>query len=317
MSNMGKGGEGTSSQEAPLHGMERVKYLLLSGLFAFVGVIPFRLLYLLSDLMAFLLDDVIRYRRKVVEGNLRSCLPELPEDDLKRTRKRFYRFLGDYFLETAKMGSMSEAEIRRRMRFENIDAISERLRRGENVSLLLGHYCNWEWVSSLPLHFPPEAACGQIYHRLHSAAADRLFLKVRGHFGATSIAMADTLRVRVGWKREGKASVVGYIADQAPKVHSAAHWMDFLHHDTAVFTGPERISQKLRCSVFYLDMEQVKRGYYVGRFVELTRDASQEAPMKVTEAYFRMLEQTIEARPPFWLWSHKRWKRSRADYARK
>lgn len=293
---------------------ERIQYFLLTALFRLMGLLPFRALYLLSDLLAFLADDLLRYRRVVVEQNLRSSLPGRSEEELRAIRRKFYRFLTDYFLETAKMGSMSEAQIKRRMVFENLEEVSGRLRDGQSVSLLLGHYCNWEWVSSLPLHFPAEAECGQIYHTLHNRAADRAFLKLRSRFHATSIPMEETLRVLLRWRKEGKASVVGYIADQAPKYQSIHHWLDFLHHDTPVFTGPERISRKLRCAVYYLDMERLGRGRYRGTFRLITPDASREEEHFVTDRYFRLLQQTIEARPPFWLWSHKRWKRTRVQY---
>lgn len=302
------------NSEGPLSFGDKVVYLLLSGCAFVIGLLPFRAVYILSDLLAWLAGDLLRYRRKVVEQNLRSAFPDKDKSEIAAISGKFYRFLTDYFLETAKMGTMSRKTIMKRMRFEGIEEVSRRLAAGENVSLLLGHYGNWEWVSSLPLHFPEEAGCGQIYHVLHSRGADRFFLRLRSHFGATSIPMAETLRVLIGWQRQGKPSVVGYIADQAPKMNSIHHWMDFLNHDTPVFTGPERISRKLHCSVYYLEMTRPKRGYYVGRFVEICRDAATEPELEVTEKYFHLLEQTIAATPQYWLWSHKRWKRSRADY---
>ncbi len=295
---------------------EKLQYMALRVLFGAVALIPFPILYLISDCLAWLLDDAFGYRRKVVEDNLSASFPEISPVDLKVIRKRFYRFLTDYFLETLKMGGMSERQMMERMRFEGIEPVSRLLKEGHNVSLLLGHYCNWEWISSLPLHFPREAECGQIYHTLHNKAANRIFLRLRGRWHATSIPMEETLRVLLRWRREGKASVVGYIADQAPKWHSIHHWLTFLNHETGVFTGPEQISRKLHCAVYYMDVRRPKRGYYVATFVPVCEDAAEEPLMSITDRYFQMLQSSIERTPEFWLWSHKRWKRSRQEYER-
>ena len=295
----------------PFTAGEKIEYWFLRVSFGAVSRLPFRILYGISDFMAWLADDVVHYRRKIVEENLRSSLPALSESEIKDTRRKFYRFLTDYFVETVKMGHMSGERMKRHMRFENIDEVSEHLRDGRNVTLLLGHYCNWEWVSSLPLHFPENVECGQIYHVLHNRAADKMFLRLRSHYGATSIPMEETLRRLIKWQREGKASVVGYIADQSPKPNSIHYWLDFLHHDTPVITGPERISRKLKCAVYYLDMHREKRGYYSGKFVRISEDASQEPENRIIREYFGMLQKTIEDCPPYWLWSHRRWKRHR------
>lgn len=289
----------------------RIQYRLLDSAFKALGLLPFPVLYGLSDIAAWLADDVARYRRRVVEDNLSTSFPDWDSERIRSVRRKFYRFLTDYFFETVKMGSMSAAQMKERMRFENISEVSDVLSAGRDVTLLLGHYCNWEWVSSLPMYFPPQAECGQIYHVLHNPAADREFLKLRSRFNAVSIPMEETLRTILGWKREGKASITGYIADQAPKPNSIHHWLDFLNHDTPVFTGPERIGRKLKSAVYYLDMHRESRGRYVGKFVKICDDASTQPPMRVTETYFRMLSDSIERAPQFWLWSHKRWKRTR------
>lgn len=296
---------------------DRVSYCFLRVLFAALGIFPLRILYLLSDIMAFLTGNVIGYRKKVVTANLRSSFPEKGEKEIRRIRREFYRFLTDMFVETIKEGSMSMEQMKRRMVFENTEAVVESVRQGRDVTMLLGHYCNWEWVSSIMLHLPVDRMVGgQIYHRLRNGGADRFFYRLRSRFGVRNIEMRETMRVILGWKREGKTSVVGYIADQSPKWNSIHHWLNFLNHDTGVFSGPERISRKIHAAVFYLDISRPERGKYIGRFTEITPDASKEPEFRITKEYFRMLEESIRRQPPFWLWSHKRWKRTHEDFIR-
>ena len=63
-------------------------------------------------------------------------------------------------------------------------------------------------------------------------------------------------------------------------------------------------------SVVFYHTRKVKRGYY-----ELELQLITEAPetMKwgeITEAHTHMLEKAILEQPAYWLWSHKRWKRT-------
>lgn len=278
--------------------------------------LPFRVVYVFSDIMAFLLHRIVRYRLGVVRSNLSSSFPSKPVSELREIEKDFYHWLCDYCVETLKLASMSPERIERHMRFEGADEVAAELRAGKSVSLFLGHYCNWEWVSSLPLHFPADAMCAQIYHPLENKVSNALFLRLRSRFGALSVSMKDTLRVLLTWHRKGWASVTGYIADQVPGYAGTHFWADFLHHDTPVYSGGERMARKLKTSAWYIDMSRPRRSYYVGRFVRLAYDASELPEYLLTERYFRHLEATIRRAPQYWLWSHRRWKRTREEYER-
>ena len=144
---------------------------------------------------------------------------------------------------------------------------------------------------------------------------DRLFFHIRGRFGATNIAMKETLRVLLHWKREGHSSMVGFIADQAPKIEARHHWTEFLHHDTSFFTGAEKIGGKLGARFFYLEMTRPRRGYYRAELREMHPEApTPEQPFPVTDAFARCIEQSIRSQPHHWLWTHNRWKRTRQDW---
>lgn len=279
-----------------------------------ISLLPLRALYLLADVLAGLMHTVIRYRRRVTRDNLTHCFPELPVKEIRRTERRFYRFLADYFVETLKLASMSEKEMRRRMRFEGLDAVNADLRRGRCVSLFLGHYGNWEWVSSMPLHLWRGAHPCQIYHHLHNRTAAYIFEKLRTRFGATNIPMEDTLTVIGHDWRDGVPNICGYIADQSPKYASLHHFVDFFGRETAVLTGTERISRLVHAPVYYCEMTRPRRGRYVCRFIRMTDDASALPKFTLTDDYWRRLEAQIRREPYLWLWSHRRWKHTAARF---
>ncbi len=279
-----------------------------------VSLLPLRVLYLLADVLAGLMHTVIRYRRRVTRDNLTHCFPEMSLKEIRRTERRFYRFLADYFVETLKLASMSEKEMRRRMRFEGLDEVNADLRRGRCVSLFLGHYGNWEWVSSMPLHLWRGAHPCQIYHHLHNRTAAYIFEKLRTRFGATNIPMEDTLTVIGHDWRDGVPNICGYIADQSPKYASLHHFVDFFGRETAVLTGTERISRLVHAPVYYCEMTRPRRGRYVCRFIRMTDDASALPKFTLTDDYWRRLEAQIRREPYLWLWSHRRWKHTAARF---
>jgi KDO2-lipid IV(A) lauroyltransferase len=282
-----------------------LKYGLLRGAWFLLAQLPFPVLYLLSDVGYFLLYYLTRYRRRITRKNLTESFPEKSKREIRSIERRFYRFFSDLMFEMCKMTSFSRREMERRMRFVNIDELNRVLDDGRSVSLFLGHYGNWEWVSSLPLHLSEGVIAGQIYHRLHNPAANRLLLRNRGQWGANSVEMHDTVRWIGQNHKEKRITVTGYIADQAPRESQVQHYVHFLHHRTTALTGAEKITRKYGFAAYYVDVERTRRGYYEARFVRLDEDAP---AFGLTDHYFHLLEKRIRQRPEYYLWTHNRFK---------
>ncbi len=284
---------------------------LLKLMLRLVALIPFSVLYLISDCLYYLVYYVIRYRRKVVHKNLRECFPEKTDAERMKIEKGFYRFFVDNILEICKLAYMSKAEMSRRMRFTNIEAVNSLLREGRSVSMFLGHYGNWEWVSSMPLHLPGEALGVQIYHKLDNESVDSLMLEMRGRMGATSVEMRHTARFITRLKNEGKVCIVGFIADQSPWRSESHYSLPFLHHMTPVLTTTEKITKHYDFEAFFLRVIRVKRGYYEAELVKMSDNPKDLPDYRLTDIYYRMLEKEIIGKPELYLWSHKRFKRAR------
>ena len=288
---------------------------LLYAIFYTFSLLPLRVHYLLSTMLYLLLRYVVRYRLKVVRRNLSTSFPEKSEQELRAIENGFYRFFCDYLVESIKLMTIRKENLKRRMVFKGVEQIDQCISEGQSVAVYLGHYCNWEWVTSLPLWITPEAKCGQIYHPIENKAFDRLFLRLRQRQGALCIPMQDTLRRILEFRRAEQPVVIGYISDQKPNWINIHHWVDFLHHDTPVLTGAERIIRKVNHAVFYLDMRRVKRGYYEAEFKLIARNPNEvDAEYGVTDIYYQMLEQSITRAPEYWLWSHNRWSRTREEF---
>lgn len=296
--------------------MKKVLYYTVFAFWYFISLFPLKLLYVLSDGLFYLIYYVVRYRRPLVRKNLTSSFPDKSEGEIVKIEKGFYSWFCDYIVETLKLFTMSKEQMRRRMVFRNTEAIEKAVAEGRSCAVYLGHYGNWEWISSLPLWVSDKATCLQIYHVLENKAFDALFLRVRSRMGSDSIPMEDTLKSIIRRKAEGQRMVIGFIADQVPLWNSIHYWSDFLHHDTPVFTGTERIAKHQDMTVFYLDVTRPRRGYYEAEFKLVSDKIKEEPKFAVTESYMKLLEATIRRAPQYWLWSHNRWKRTHEEYNR-
>lgn len=292
----------------------KILYYIIYAVWYVFSLLPMRVHYVISDLMFWLLYKLVGYRRDVVRKNLTESFPEKSEEELQRIERGFYHFFCDYLVETVKLMTISREEMKRRVVFKHAELVDEIMGSGQSIALYLGHYCNWEWVSSIPLWLNPNAWCGQVYHPLENKDFDKLFLKIRERMDAHSIAMQDTLREVVNHKRNNQPIIIGYISDQVPYWTNIHHWVNFLNHDTPVLTGTERIVHKMGHAVLYLDIHRVRRGYYEAEFKLVTREPQKMKDFELTDIYFEMLEKSICRSPEFWLWSHNRWKRTREEF---
>ena len=296
--------------------MKKLPYRLLYGITYAISLLPFWLLYLISDGFFLLVYYIVRYRRKIVWKNLTSSFPEKSEAELQQVSRQFYHWLCDYFVETVKLLSISNEKLLRRIEFRGVEQLEACFDQGQDCAAILGHYCNWEWLSATGLAFKryPEAVMGLIYHPLYNDAFDQLFIDIRKAHGGDCIPKQDILRHLITYKRDNRRSLFGYISDQSPRWKDIHLFLPFLNHDTPVFTGGERIMRKMNNAVFYVDMERPCRGRYICTFRLVTSEPAVLPENEITRRFFQMLEASIRRQPAFYLWTHNRWKRTKEEF---
>ena len=294
--------------------MKKVLYYITYTIIWLLSLLPLWVLYGLSNMIYVLVYYVVRYRRRLVFQNMSDSFPEKTAEEIHALERRFFHWFCDYLVESIKLLTISKEQLKRRMVFKGTDIVDGIVKDGQSCAVYLGHFCNWEWVTSLPLWITPEAQCGQIFHVLENSDYDRLFLKLRQRWGAVCIPMAETLRRIIKYKQKGRQVVIGYISDQVPFWNNIHHWVDFLHHDTPVLTGTERLARQTGHAVVYLDVSRPKRGFYEAEFRLITREPKQMADFAITDEYFRLLEASIRRAPEYWLWTHNRWKRTHEEF---
>ena len=293
-----------------------LSYKLFRGWLWTISILPFPVLYAYSDFICFFVRRF--YRTKVVRENLRSSFPEKSEAELKDIEKKFYHQLCDNFFEDIKMLTMSKEEIMRRITFGGLEEIKKRHDAGQPFHFLyLSHFGNWEWIASISYSIQPWGHTGQIYHPLSSDLMDELFIELRGQYGGENIKMKETFRRILQMRKEGVNYTIGFISDQQPKWASIHHFVPFLNHDTAVFIGAEHIARKVDAFMTYGRMSRPKRGYYHLDIIPMEDHPASVPETSITDRYFELLEADIKEHPEMWLWTHKRWSRTKEEWEKR
>jgi len=285
-----------------------IKFLsyIVYGLVRLISYLPFSVLYIFSDIVFFFVYYILRYRRKVITENLNNSFPEKSDEEIHKIRKEFYSHFCDTFIETVKLWTISKEEMKKRCKFLNPEIFDRYKEMNKNVITILGHYGNWEWLTSFAIW--RDANYLPVYKPLHNKVFDQMFLKIRKRFGAIPVAKDDTLRTMIRYRNEEKLSATVLIGDQTPKKKSISYWTKFLNQDTPILIGTERIAKKLDQAVVFIKMNKIKRGYYEVDLIPLFDNPKETAEHEISEKHTRVLEDIIKENPAYWLWSHKRWK---------
>ena len=293
--------------------MNQIVYWLTYAGMWLLALLPFPLLYGVSDLLCWLMHYVIRYRRRVVRTNLRNSFPDKSVAELRQIENDFYHYICDYMLEEVKLLRIAFDELTRRMQYENKECYLQMVERHGGIVLLIPHYANFEWIIGMGAIMNPGDIPVQVYKPLHNPFLDQMFRRIRARFGGYNVPKHNTARELIRLRRDGKRMAIGLITDQSPNRSEAHYWTPFLHQDTVFMDGAERIAKLMDFPVFYCELKRLRRGYCRVSFDLLTETPRQTADGEITELFARRLEQTIRRDPPYWFWSHKRWKRKRNE----
>ncbi len=132
--------------------MQLLLYIFLYPILWFISILPFRLLYILSDFVCILTYHIIGYRKKTVRNNIALALPHLSDIERLTIEKKFFKHMCDMFLEMIKTMNISQKEINDRFQFTNLDVYLDLEKKGKSIALVCAHYASYEWVLSMNNH---------------------------------------------------------------------------------------------------------------------------------------------------------------------
>ncbi len=292
--------------------MKNFGYNILLGILTALACLPLGVLYVFADVLYYIIYYIARYRRRLVRENIAKCFPAKSNSERAEIERKFYRNFADYIVETVKLLHISDAEMCRRMQFDNIELIDSLVAEGRSVVVYFAHCGNWEWAPSMTLHVAhrPGATVDycQVYRPLRNKTFDKLMLHIRSRFGSTSFAKKTVLRDLLNLRKNGIVSVTGFMSDQKPSHGDPTVVTEFLNRPTAFISGTETLARRLGMAAIYWDTEKTSRGHYRITCRLLHKEPGELPPQQLTRIYAQALQDTINRNPSIWLWTHNRWK---------
>lgn len=289
--------------------MMRIVYFLFWLIAGLISILPFRLLYVLSDLIYVAIYYITGYRRKVTYRNLRKAFPEMSKDEIRAIAKKFYKNLADLVVEVLKIRSISARAMDKRVVFKNYDIIERLYKEGKSIFVAIGHCGNWEWMG-LRLAMISNHKPFAIVKPLTNEYFEGYMSQLRTKSGYNNlIKFKQTYRTLV--RNRHQKNIVIIASDQTPTRDEINYWTRFMNQETPFFLGLEKMSKMLDMAVLFFDIVRVKRGHYEVNVKVITEQPKETAEYEITEKYVRQLEEAIRRKPDNWLWSHRRWKHAK------
>ena len=222
-------------------------YILYYPFILIVSYLPFRLLYILSDFLFFIMYYVIGYRKKVVSYNLKLALPYLTDAERKIVERKSFQHLCDMFLETMKTMSITPKQIEKRFVFKNIEVYHDLEKQGKSIALMCAHYASYEWLISLnkKINFKGYA----IYKKISNKYFDKLIRDIRSKFKAYLIHTRESISIIEENSLNNELCLYGFASDQSPLIKPLTYWSKFLNIEVPIHTGAELLAKKFDIDV--------------------------------------------------------------------
>ena len=290
--------------------MSAVMSNIVVGLLIMLSVVPLRVLFWLSGVVAFFVGQVFGYRRAVVTTNLQRSFPGMGAAEVAAIRRQFYLHLSDLFFETLSQYAAPANSIKKRFDPDpqGMALLESFFARGRSVICLIGHQGNWEQLPAA-LNFYSRGLLA-IYKPLRNKAFDRFLAAIRKRFAAGIVTDRQVARVLRNLKKDNDHIAIALVSDQSPGNQDLL-WLDFMNQDTAVYKGPERLARMFDLPVVFLYTQKITRGRYRVKVDLIAAHPKNTEDGEITRLYMEMLEREIRKNPPHYLWSHRRWKKRR------
>lgn len=284
--------------------MKKIGFYIALPFIYFISILPFRVLYIISDFLYLIVYYIIGYRKYVVRQNLRNSFPEKTKVELLKIEKDFYHYIVDFFLEMFKCITISKESLIKRVEIEGVEILEHLHKSKKNIIATTGHYGNHELLNlALPFVIPYQHKA--VYRPLSNKYFNEFFYNFRTRYGAIMIPMS--LATKEIAKKEDFNYAFFLVNDQSPPPERS-YWTSFLNQETGFFTGTERYAHQYDMPVVYMCANRIARGKYKIKIEMITETPTLLADGEILERHSRKLERDITADPSIWFWSHKRWK---------
>ncbi len=267
------------------------------------SLVPFRVVHAVGILIGETAFRVHRSRRRITLINLGRCFPDLPDKEINHLARSHFHAMATGFLLISWAWWASARRLAAITAFRNRAILDDHLARGENIILLVPHFCCLEFLGGLLFS---QLNMVSIYQKHKNPFMEQFVLKRRTRFGDT---MYSSKEITVGLiKSIRNGAPFYYLPDQDPGKGRGV-FASFYGIRTATFPSLNKIAGTTRAKVIPC-MARIKR--YGAGIEVIFHPPLQDYPcgdaIEDANTMNRAIEDLIANAPAQYFWSHKRFK---------
>ncbi len=286
--------------------MHFLEYLFIRLIAFLFRIMPLKLAEWAANLMAFFLEDIIRYRRTVIIKNLNLVYGAMWPKPAAQLLKEIYRNFVYLWFEVLQGARFDLPQIRERMTLHDKYVMDEALAPGRGALLLTGHFGNFEWIGDLVAGMGYDIAA--VAKRQKNRRIDAYLRRLRQRYGTKIIYTGQAIKQGLGQLKN--RGIVGLVADQYAGEKGVE--IPFVNLPSSVFAGPAIYHLRTGAPMFYIICLRRAYARFDVHFIPVPSAeefiVTDENIKKVTQTQSAVLEKWLLAYPEQWFWSHKRWK---------
>ncbi len=294
---------------------------LLRSLLFLIGRLPLRFHRFNAVWIAFLLENVFRYRTGICLDNITKAFPEKSAGECLEIRHRFYLHMSRLFLEAIWFGSCTDPRRLRRshiVEMENPEVLQHAYDTAPGVVVMSSHTGNWELFGGFAnydykgvLDIPENDFCC-VYRRMSDRVMDAVFARIRiapvkDKKNFTGYQESKNV-LRYMFRHRNEKKVYNFITDQRPYFDILnAPVIEFMNRPCRYMDASARAAAKFSYAVLYLSMKEKPEGGYTWKLTPICDNASEMTAGEICGRYYRLLEADLREQPYNYLWTHHRW----------
>lgn len=269
-----------------------------------ISLLPWFVMYRLSEFLRFLVWNVFKYRKDVVMNNLAIAFPEKSVEERTRIARDFYLLFCDTLVESIKLLSLGKKGVMKKF-VGDFTPLNEIMARGQSVQVMALHNFNWEIINhNLAIQFKYPFL--GVYGPLSSPIFERMFRKIRSRYGTILIPATKFKQEFQQWR--DKLYMLALVADQNPPRKEVGYWFPFFSKEVPFIKGPETGAKLQNTAIIFGYFFPVSRGKYSFKYEFITDDPRSLPDGELTRLFRDYCEACIREQPANYLWTHRRWK---------
>ena len=252
------------------------------------------------------LKNISGKRKSFTIDNINKAFPELNELDRNKILDGAYKNLGITFTELLVMDKLSEQELDKYVKYENLEIIDKALAKGKGIIFLSAHYGNWEYLAYT---IGRKVKVNVVVKAQRNIILDKEINRIRASKGNKLSDWAKAAKEIIISLKNNEA--VAMLVDQAAQENKDIY-VDFFGRPALTYESPAYLALRFGAPIIMGLSERLSDGTYIVKLIEVQSSdlkADKEGVLELTKRHVKALENQIRLKPELWAWQHRRWKR--------